>query len=113
MERKVVGAVEVDRARGHVAGRRRTPKLTLKERNPSKTPTGSCASDETVIKTLSGLSDPVDEDQSAAVPHLHPRYKQMQDTWPFEGIITERASDRLKDQTRLPTSCWDGGIQES
>ena len=62
-ERKVVGAVAVERARRLVGGRQRAASKTdPKERNPWLTPTESCASDDPEL----GLSDPVGEDVSGS-----------------------------------------------
>ena len=36
-----------------------------------------------------------------AESRLHPRYKQMKDTRPFDGIVSAKSSDELCDQTRL------------
>ena len=109
------------------------PKLILKERNPWLTPTESCASDETeeeekLIRAPFGLSDPVGKDvkssdsrhelhgcQSGATAnagnHLQPRYKTMKDMRPFDGIITEQASGRQMDQTRLSFLGWNEGLK--
>ena len=43
--------------------------------------------------------------------HLHPRYKQMKDVRPFEGIRGEEFSDGVRDQTRLSILSWNAGFQ--
>ena len=94
----------------------------------------SCASDEAegeeenLVRAPLGLSDPVGEDVKrsdsrhdvhgcqSGVPanaenHLHPSYKQMEDMRPFKEIITEQASDRQKDQTRLTFLSGNAGVK--
>ena len=38
--------------------------------------------------------------------HLDPRYKQMKNTRPFEGNVSEQISCGLSDQTRLSMLSW-------
>ena len=115
MERKLVGVFAVERSRRLVGGRRRaSSKLILNDRNPRLTPPD--------------LSDPVGEDvrgpdskhklpgcrgggTASAGNHLHPRYKHMADMRPFEGMISEQESDRLKDQTGLSVLSWNAGLR--
>ena len=41
--------------------------------------------------------------------HLHPRYKQMKATRPFEGTASATSSGELSDQKRLLSSSWSVG----
>ena len=99
------------------------------------TPTESCASEETkeeeekLVRAPPGLSDPVGEDvkrsdsrhelhacqrgvTANAENHLQPRHKRKEDKRPFEGLITEQASDRQMDQTRLSFFLsWNAGMK--
>ena len=99
-----------------------------KERNPWRTPKESCESDETEdggwepFGVPPGLPDRLIEetrirevvgcwtDETAkAENRLHPRYKQMKDARPFEGILTDKNSSELGGQKRLSISSWNAG----
>ena len=91
-----------------------------KERNPWRTPTESCESDEMEdegtepFRAPPGLPDRLIEetrirevvgcqtDETAkAENRLHPRYKQKKDSRPFEGINTDKNSSELSGKKRL------------
>ena len=99
-----------------------------KERNPWRTPSESCESDETEdegtepFRAPPGLPDPLIEetrirevvgcqtDETAkAENRLHPRYKQVKDARPFEGILTDKNSSELGGQKPLSVSSWNAG----
>ena len=100
-----------------------------KERNPWRTPTESCESDETEDEGWEpfgappGLPDRLIEetrirevdgsrtDETAkAENRLHPRYKQMNDARPFEGINTDKKQQRAEwQETTLDFSSWNAG----
>ena len=57
---------------------------------------------EPMLECQTGVTEKVES-------HLHPRYKQMKDTRPFEEIMSEQISDGLSDQTRLSVLRWTAG----
>ena len=91
-----------------------------KETNPWRTPKESCESDETEDEGWEpfgappGLPDRLIEetrirevvgcrtDETAkAENRLHPRYKQMKDARPFQGILTDKNGSELSGKKRL------------
>ena len=44
-----------------------------------------------------------------AESRLHPRYKQMKDARPFEGIVSDKRRSDLSDQTRFSILTWNVG----
>ena len=104
-------------------------RMALKERSPWLTPTESCESDETEVEDEKpfrpplGLPDSLIEETRIRDPmrgcqtdvttkvgsHEHPRYKQMKDTWPFEGIVSVKSSDERSDQTSFSVLSWNAG----
>ena len=95
---------------------------------PWLAPTESCESDETEDEGTApfiappGLPDPLIEETrigevvgcqtgatAKAENRLHPRYKQIKDARPFEGIITEKNSSEPSGQKRLSILSWNAG----
>ena len=108
-------------------------RIVLKERSPWLTPTESCESHETEVvdekpfRPPLGLPGPLNEETRIRDPmrgcrtdvttevgsHLHPRYKQMKDTWPFEGIVSVKSSDERNYQTSFSFLSWNAGPKEA
>ena len=99
-----------------------------KERNPWRTPKESCESDETEdggwepFGVPLGLPDRLIEEtrirevvgcrtneSAKAENRLHPRYKQMKDARPFEGILTDKNSSELSGHKLLSILSWNAG----